>query len=214
MDVNELLEKEETGIAPHFIQPLKPQIIEETSKAILQCTVVGQPTPKVKWFTGKDEIRPSPTKQLSYNPETGVATLEILEPSPEDETIYRVKADNKFGQAECRANLIISKSVAVTQPLVMYAPKITKPVKAIVASVNEDIVLEADFEGTPKPDITWLRNGKEIKPSDNFEIEVEENKTILRIKKKTNKKQKGGKYEVRAINIKGGGSFLWYSCNN
>lgn len=197
------LEKEEPGEAPHFIQPLKPQIVEEKSSATLQCTVLGQPTPNVKWFKEGKEIAPSRTKKVTYNPETGVATLEILKPTLDDEKIYSVKADNKFGTAECRANLVISKLVTVTQPLVMQAPKITKPVKATVVKPDEEVVLEAEFEGIPKPTISWFRNGTEIKPSDDYTIETGEKKTTLRVMKKVNKRRKGGKYEVRAVNDRG-----------
>lgn len=197
------LEKEEPGVAPHFVQPLKPQIIEETSNAILRCIVTGQPTPQIKWFKAKEEIVPSATKKLSYNLETGMATLEILEPTSVDETIYTIKATNKFGQAECRANLIVSKSVSVSQPTVMYAPKILNPLKSVAAKESEDIVLEANFEGTPKPTVSWLKNGQPIKPSKDYEVVVEESKTTLKIKKKNSKKQKEGKYEVRVVNPKG-----------
>ncbi|KAJ8977042.1 hypothetical protein NQ317_000714 [Molorchus minor] len=197
------LKKRKSALPHTLLNPLRPQIIEETSKATLRCVVVGQPTPKLRWFKANEEIVPSPTNVLNYDIQTGEATLQILKPTPKDETVYRVKADNKFGQAECRANLVISKSVSVTQPLVMQAPRITKPVQAVIATTDEEIVLEAEFEGIPKPEVTWLRNGQEIKPSNNYEIDVEENKTTLRIKKKVSKKQKGGKYEVKAANQKG-----------
>lgn len=196
-------EKEEPGEAPHFIQPLKPQIVDGKSSATLQCTVIGQPTPNVKWFKEGKEVTPSTTQNLTYNPETGIATLEILKPTPNDEKMYSVKADNKFGTAESRANLVISKSVIVTQPSVMQAPKITKPVKAAVVKPDEEVVLEAEFEGVPQPKITWLRNGTEIKPSDEYIIETGNKKTVLKVRKKVNKRRKGGKYEVRAVNERG-----------
>lgn len=188
-------------MAPHFVEPLKPQIVEEKSAAVLRCKVVGQPTPNVKWFKDNKEVVPTPTRQITYNPQTGIATLELLEPTPEDEKIFTVKADNKFGQAECRANLIISKAVTVTQPLVMQAPRIIKPVKAVVAKPDEEIVLEAVVEGIPAPEIKWLKNNKEITQGEEYDVKVEEKRTVLKIKKKV--KKKGGKYEVQAVNPKG-----------
>lgn len=196
------IEKEETGEAPHFIQPLKPKIVEEDKTAVLECTVIGQPTPNIKWFKDNKELISSPTHKVEFNPETGNATLEILKPTPDDEKIYSVKADNKFGTAECRANIVLSKSVIVTQPVVMQAPKITQPVKAKIVKPDDEVVLEAEFEGT-SPTVTWLRNGTEIKPSDEYNIETTDNKTILRVKKKVTKRRKGGKYEVRITNERG-----------
>lgn len=188
-------------MAPHFTKPLKPVVVEENKTAILECAVVGKPTPNVKWFIQNKEVKPDKKTKISYNPETGEATMQLLEPTEEDETVYRVTADNKFGKAECRANLVISKMVDVTQPIVMRAPKITKPVKAIVSKPDEEIILEAEFEGVPKPEIKWLKNNKEIKPNENYEIVTEENTTVLKISKKTPKK--AGKYEVVATNPRG-----------
>lgn len=167
----------------------------------MECVVVGKPTPNVKWYRKNEEITETKTRKLSFNPETGVATLELLEVTEEDETIYTVKADNKFGKAECRANLIKSKMVEVTQPVVMRAPKITKPVQAVVTKPDKDIILEAEFEGTPTPEIQWSRNGKEIKPNEIYEITTETNRTKLKISKEA--PQKPGKYEVKATNPKG-----------
>lgn len=127
--------------------------------------------------------------------------MELVEPTTDDETIYKVIAENKFGRAECRANLVISKGVQVTQPVVMKAPRITKPVQAIVSKPDKDIVLEAEFDGEPTPEINWTRNGREIKPSEDYEITTEDNRTTLKISKKT--KQKSGKYQVTAKNPKG-----------
>lgn len=183
------------------MEPLKPQIVEEKTRAILQVKVTGKPTPLVKWFRDTEEVVPTVSEKITYNPKTGTATLELLEPSPDDEKIYTVKAENKFGHAECRANLIISSLVTVTQPLVMQAPKILKAVQATVAKPDEDVILEAEIEGVPAPEIKWLKNNKEIQPSEEFDIETKDKKTILTIKKKT--KKKGGKYEVQAVNPKG-----------
>lgn len=188
-------------MAPHFVEAIKPQIVTEKSKAILTCKVEGSPVPNVKWFIGEEEIKPTSTRKLSFNPVTGISTLEILETTEEDTAIFKVKADNRFGKAECRANLIVSKAVTVTQPIVMYAPKFIKPVQAVTAKSTEDVVIDVKFEGIPKPNIQWTRNGQEIKPSENYDIQTNENNSILRIKKKT--KQKAGKYEVRVSNEKG-----------
>lgn len=195
-------ETEETGEAPHFVQPLKPKIIKEDMTAVLECIVIGKPTPNVKWFKDDKELISSPAHKVEFNPQTGHATLEIRKPTPDDEKVYSVKADNKFGTAECRANLVISKLVTVTQPLVLQAPKITQPVKAKIVKPDDEVVLEAEFEGT-SPIVSWLRNGAEIKPSEEYNIETKDNKTVLKVKKNVTKRRKGGKYEVRVTNERG-----------
>lgn len=134
-------------------------------------------------------------------PETGIATLEIQEPIEFEETVFKIQAVNKFGQAECRASVTSSPKVLVTQPVVMQAPKFTKPVKAVTVKSDEDIVLDAEFEGSPIPQIEWFRNNKKIEEGDTYKIEIKETKTTLRVNRKA--KQKTGKYEVRATNPKG-----------
>lgn len=106
-----LTEKEETGIAPQFTQPLKPQVIKPQESASLRCLVRGEPTPLVRWYRGDQEVKSDKSRRLSFDQKTGTATLTLLEATPEDETIYRVVATNKFGRAECRANLILGEQV-------------------------------------------------------------------------------------------------------
>lgn len=174
---------------------------EETGPLLFEATVVGKPTPKIKWFKGPKQIKDTPVVRTTYQPETGTATLELLEPTPQEEAVYRIEATNKFGKAECRVSLQALPKTVMTQPVVMQAPKFTKPVKAVAAKSNEDIVLEAEFEGTPLPEVEWFRNSRKVESSDDFTIETKENKTKLKISKKA--KQKAGKYEVRAVNPKG-----------
>lgn len=196
-----LLEKEEEGVAPHFEKPLKPQVTEQDKPALLECVVLGTPTPLVKWYQNEREIKSDKGHKIIHNPETGYASLEILKPKLEDETLYTVKADNKFGRAQCRSNIILSKSVSISQPTIMQAPKITKPLKALIAKPDEDVVLEVQYEGIPKPEISWIKEGKVIKPTEDVKVITTENKTSLHISKTSS--QKTGKYEVHAKNPKG-----------
>jgi hypothetical protein len=96
-------------MAPYFVQPLKPQVVQPKEVTTLQCTVRGTPTPTVKWYHSDKELKPDRRREIKYIPETGIATLRILEPMDEDQAIYTVRATNTFGRAECRANLIVGK---------------------------------------------------------------------------------------------------------
>lgn len=194
-----VVEKEEDGTAPHFTIPIKPLMAEEHKPATLECFVTGTPGPEVKWYRGEKEVKPVPGKtEISFIPETGEAKLTILEPTPEDEMIYRVRAVNKFGRAECRANLLVRNVAVVFKPEVMRAPKITKPLPALVAERGTPLVLEAEFDSVPKPEIKWYRNGVEIVPSRDNVVKVFENTAELVIPKVT--KKDSGKYEIRVQN--------------
>lgn len=194
-------EQEETGVAPRFSEPLQPVVAEEHKPVSLKCVVEGTPTPTVKWYKGNEEVIPSETKKVTFNPKTGEATLELLEPVKEDEVIYKVKADNKFGRAECRANLILQHAVTVTKPMILYAPEIIKPVRAVVAKPDETIVLDVEYKTATEAEVTWFRNNKKVTPTKDVEIVEEDSKTTLVIKKTA--PQKTGKYEVRVKNAGG-----------
>lgn len=176
-------------------------MVEEHKPATLECVVTGTPIPEVKWYSGDKEITPKKGTEITFNPETGEAKLTILEPTPQDEITYRVRAVNKFGRAECRANLIISNIVKVSKPEVMQAPTITKPLPALVAERGKPLKLTADFESKPKPEVKWYRNGIEITPGKNRVIKIYENTAELLIPSPV--KTDGGKYEIRVQNPAG-----------
>lgn len=102
-------EKQEKGEAPKFIKPLKPKVAQVGKLVTLECKAEGVPVPEIRWYRATEEIVPDELHRIVYNPHSGVSTLTILEATNFDETIYAVRATNKFGRAECRANLVLSK---------------------------------------------------------------------------------------------------------
>lgn len=196
-------EKEEEGEAPEFEEPLKPKIVDGKSPVILKCKVTGQPTPKVKWFRKNDkkEIISDKSKKVTYDEKTGITTLEIVKPLQSDETFYSVIAENKFGKAECKANLVISVAPIVTLPELLEAPEMIKPLESVIANPTEDILMEAEFKAVPSQEIIWYRNGKPIRDDEDYKITKKSTKSQLKIKKTA--KHKGGKYEIKIKNKKG-----------
>ncbi|XP_011704408.1 PREDICTED: titin [Wasmannia auropunctata] len=196
-----IFEKEEEGIAPHFSTPIKPLMIEEHAPALLECVVTGTPIPEVKWYRGEQEMKPNERTEMIFNPTTGEAKLKILEPIPEDETIYRVRAINKYGRAECRANLVISNIIKVSKPITLRAPRITRPLPALITERGKPLKLLANFDGTPKLEVKWFRNGIEITPTDKHKINIYKSTAELNITETTTKDS--GKYEIRVQNEAG-----------
>lgn len=92
-----------------FIEPLKPKIAKANETTELNCMVRGIPTPTVVWFRENEEIIPDNTHLISFIPETGESKLVIANATEVDHSTYTVKATNKYGRAQCRANLIIRK---------------------------------------------------------------------------------------------------------
>lgn len=71
--------------------------------------VRGIPTPTVVWLKGDEEIIPDSTHSITFIPETGESKLVISKATEVDQNTYTVKATNKYGRAQCRANVIIRK---------------------------------------------------------------------------------------------------------
>ncbi|GLH07319.1 LOW QUALITY PROTEIN: Titin [Gryllus bimaculatus] len=193
--------EEETGIAPHFIQPLQAPKISLEQPLVLECVVVGTPVPVLKWFAKNQEIIPKKGKEVSYNSELGIATLKILKPTSEDFCFYSIQASNAFGSAECRIDLIFGEETKISKPTVLQAPKITKPLEAKVVYTGEPITLESEFEGIPVPDVKWYHNGKEIKLTKHIKMTTVGYKTNLHITEA--QKTNSGKYEIQVVNCAG-----------
>lgn len=81
----------------------------------------------------------------------------------------------------------------------MEAPKITKPLQALMVPKGSTVNLEVEFTGKPEPDVSWFRNGKEIQPSPDMDKKTGVTTLTLR---EVNKKLTG-KFEVRAMNPAG-----------
>lgn len=101
------LEEDVFGIAPTFVEPIKPVLVKPDQTTVLRCLVAGSPTPTVVWCRGKEEVVPDDTHTIQFIPETGESTLTIVKPTTVDEAHYSVEATNKFGRARCRANLVL-----------------------------------------------------------------------------------------------------------
>lgn len=91
------------------MERLKPKVVKANETTELTCLVKGVPSPSVVWCRDDEEIIPDESHMLIYIPETGVSKLIIVHPDDIDESTYTVNAINKFGRAECRANLIVRK---------------------------------------------------------------------------------------------------------
>ena len=103
--------KGEGGEAPRFVLPLSPIRASDGEPTKLICTLTGKPIPQITWYCGQREIRPSRDFQPAFEPTTGAASLTIAEVFPDDEGIYRCRATNTHGTAECEAALTVGKLI-------------------------------------------------------------------------------------------------------
>lgn len=175
-----------------FIEEKQP----ERHKVHVTCQVTGKPKPEVKWYHGTEEVVPSETVQMFYNEETGDVALEIINPVPNEAITYSVQAQNEFGRAIGKAN-ILNRADEAPPKEILKAPTVT-PLSALVIPHGGTLLFEAQYDGVPKPDIKWLRNGREIQI--NEEVTIETTATTTTIKIVNMNRKRTGKYEVAAKN--------------
>ncbi|CAM4905811.1 unnamed protein product [Rotaria socialis] len=123
----------------------------------LRLTVVssGSPQPTVKWFKNNVELKNVGTKANDD-------TYELVIPNvkPEDEGNYKVVITNPLGEQESQCKLTVIEPTDI---------KCDFPEQQTI-QVGKPIKLECHVNGRPQPEVTWTKDGKEIKPSDHFEI--------------------------------------------
>ncbi|KAL2084759.1 hypothetical protein ACEWY4_020277 [Coilia grayii] len=199
---------------PDFPIPLRPHTVWEGMAVKLSCTVQGSPVPKLTWY--KDGIPLSKTIQpWRYNlvQTFGLNTLEIRRCCAEDAGEYKVVAKSSLGEATTFATLHINRYVGpqagleVSQMLtpalqqealfgVTFAPTFAKE--------GETLTLRCSFTDPLLPfqqDVTWFRDGVQLKPSSHLELQTALTSTSLCLR--VVHKEHEGLYKVRLRTCEG-----------
>ncbi|XP_058156555.1 muscle M-line assembly protein unc-89-like [Dasypus novemcinctus] len=121
---------------PRFIMPICDFKIPENSDAVFQCSVIGIPTPEVKWYKEYMCIEPDNVKYV-ISEEKGRHTLKIRNIGLSDCATYRCRAVNSVGEAICRGFLTMGDSD-------LFAV-ITKKSKVTLSSLKEELVLKSKY---------------------------------------------------------------------
>ncbi|XP_042304789.1 neural cell adhesion molecule L1 isoform X3 [Sceloporus undulatus] len=110
---------------------------------VLECIVAGLPTPTVEW-THKNRLKLSPHMVF----ENARKTLRILNVTDEDDGDYECKAENDHGT--------VRHTYTVNVEAAPYWIK--RPVSQIYAP-GENVRLDCEVDGKPKPEVSWRING-------------------------------------------------------
>ncbi|KYB28240.1 SEC14 domain and spectrin repeat-containing protein 1-like Protein [Tribolium castaneum] len=91
---------------------------------------------------------------------------------------------------------VVHKPVIKTRP-----PKFITPVMGKIVDQNVDVVLEGIVDGQPTPEITWTKNGEQLRESSGVQIHFDRNKVSVVIKNATI--DDAGRYTCTAVNEAG-----------
>ncbi|XP_025939673.1 myosin-binding protein C, slow-type [Apteryx rowi] len=105
---------------PLFTQPLVNTFAIAGYNATLNCSVRGNPKPKITWMKNKVIIMNDPRYRMFSN--QGVCTLEIRKPSPYDGGTYTCRAINELGEAEVDCKLEVKGGLSLFRLLMDGVP--------------------------------------------------------------------------------------------
>nr|XP_014347903.1 PREDICTED: myosin-binding protein C, slow-type isoform X37 [Latimeria chalumnae] len=105
---------------PLFTQPPASTIAVAGYNTTINCSVRGNPKPKIIWLKNRVEIMNDPRYRMFSN--HGVCTLEIRKPSPYDGGTYTCKAVNELGQAEVDCKLEVKGGLTFYELLLQGVP--------------------------------------------------------------------------------------------
>lgn len=141
-------------------QPMVPEIKKHLTNvsvgdnenvAILEAQVSGFPLPKIRWMKGDEQLVAGEHYKMLTEGEDNY-TLMIKNVAKEDAGHYRLEASNELGKAESEADLTVLRK-----------PQIIKITDKIEVMETEMLVIEANYQAVPAPQIHWLKDGKPVK---------------------------------------------------
>lgn len=150
------------GISPKFDKLLTDIYATEGELIEMECSVVGQPKPTVKWYLNNKEIIPNDRCQLTHNAVDGSWRLILKNVSNTDRGVYMVKAMNASGDAKCLCNLNVKTINPVDRQREieenLICPSFKELFTDIVAQTEQTVTLKCLITGHPKPTIKWHFN--------------------------------------------------------
>ncbi|KAK3802354.1 hypothetical protein RRG08_034500 [Elysia crispata] len=206
---------------PRFTKELEYMTVTQGSLVRLECSVVGEPAPEIKWF--KDRLRVDVSdrhyKIRHYaDGKVTTATLVIEGSEVEDGGMYMCVAENSAGSASSEAKIRVQKVYDhrpdrdSTEPLekrsrdespmkksrMEVPPDFTAKLKNKSAAEGATVRLNCSVTGIPEPMVRWFRDGKEI--YDGHDYTMRNNYGLLSLEIVYAKKSLAGKYTVEASN--------------
>lgn len=137
-------------IFPTFVKTPGNITVKTTNTARLECAARGQPTPEIAWQKdGGNDFPAARERRMHVMPTDDV--FFILNVKTVDMGTYSCTAQNQAGMIIANASLTVEES-----------PSFVKPMENKEIIAGEPIVLECMASGSPKPKLTWRKDGKDL----------------------------------------------------
>ncbi|XP_050302710.1 titin-like isoform X2 [Anthonomus grandis grandis] len=188
-------------VKPSIQLPLVNTTVKEGSEICLDCIIVGQPEPEVIWYHDGRPVKESPDVQLLFQGDR--CSLVIKDALPEDSGEYKVVALNSAGEASSQCILSVeAKELDAPEGSSGVAPKLVKLLSDVLASEGDEVILQGNVTGEPKPELKWLLNNVPITDADHFKTDINDNGDFT-LKIQNVRAEDRGVYTVKASNPSG-----------
>ncbi|EFN74858.1 Leucine-rich repeats and immunoglobulin-like domains protein 3 [Camponotus floridanus] len=137
------------------------------STARLECSAEGQPSPQIAWQKdGGNDFPAARERRMHMMPTDDV--LFIVNVKMADNGIYSCTAQNLAGIIIANATLTI-----------LEAPSFVKPMENKETIVGRSIVLECMASGSPRPKLSWRKNGSPLQATERHFLTAEDQLLII-----------------------------------
>lgn len=141
-------------VFPVFLKTPEDVVVRSGNMARLECAATGQPPPVIAWQKdGGDDFPAARERRMHVMPTDDV--FFIVSVKTADMGVYSCTAENAAGMIIANATLTV-----------LETPAFVKALEDKKTEVGETTVLECKAKGSPKPKLTWTKDGRPILPSE------------------------------------------------
>lgn len=156
------IKQKKADIPPEFTAPLSDVTAKENEDVSLRCMVTGIPEPHVRWLFNEEVLDSGDGIEITY--QDGVAALTIDQVTVDDTGCYSCIAVNNEGESSTSCQVVVSDASQRTGGDVEEAPQfVTKFDDYVRCMEGDNITLECQVDGSPKPEVTWSLERRPIK---------------------------------------------------
>lgn len=201
------------------LAPLKSEKTQhlETSYIINREVVTQTSTSQASKIISSESSEPH-TEEHKITSQNAQSFKQINQEAPQIKESHRIEEYHKVGkeppvihekssttysigeQRDIQSQIKSSEQLEIIQkPLLrIRPPRFVTPVIGKIIDQNVDVVLEGILDGQPTPQISWTKNGEELKPNERVKINWGHNRASVEIKNAT--VEDAGRYSCTAVN--------------
>ncbi|XP_039598490.1 titin-like, partial [Polypterus senegalus] len=174
-----------------IVEKPAPVSVTAGDAASLECTVVGTPELKAKWFKDGKELVSGRKYKITLV--KNVAALKFLSAEKGDTGEYTFEVKNDVGASSCTTTVTVFDKI--------IPPSFTRKLKETQAILGASAQMECKVSGSTPLTVEWFFDGDEITDGEKYQIAYTENTCSLQINNL--EVSDAGKYKCQASNTAG-----------